>query len=108
MLRSVEGAELRGIYGEFSFVGDKPNKQVITKLQYVLYGSDGQVAQASVNQGQGIQINLFSMAIGDAPNENIFSVLFSESDGTHGAFYGDFWTIGNDSGILKYNGDIPY
>lgn len=109
IIRISQGYELRGIRGTFKFTGDKVEKVVIPKLKFQLYNSSGGKIPVTDSIVTGsVTIYAMSFGQGDKPNETEFAVYFytSGQTGTTDAFYGDFWCVGNDSGILKYDFDL--
>lgn len=108
VLAQRSGYEYRGILGWFKFLGDKPLKQVNSKIKFQLYNSSGSPINVSLSQGSGVTVEALESSRGDNPNEMWFIAYFDTSgaQGSVDAFYGQFWCVSNDSGILVYEGDI--
>lgn len=108
ILATRSGYEYRGILGWAKFVGDKPNKRVNAKLKFQLYNSSGNPIDVGTSQGIGVVVESLQDGAGDAPNEMWFIMYFdtSGSQGATDAFYGKFWVVANDSGILSYMSNL--
>jgi len=100
--------QLRGILGVFRFEGDKLGKTVIPILKFQLYSSNGQKSYPVATMEMGkVFIQLMESTAMDAPNIMEFSVdMLLTAQKPADVFYGDFWCVGNDSGILTYIRDL--
>lgn len=107
IIATRSGYEYRGILGWAKFITDKPEKRVNAKLKFQLYSSTG-IPISLDRQGSGVAIEALQSSAGDNPNEMWFLIWFdiSGAQGSTDAFYGDFWVVANDSGILTYMSDV--
>lgn len=108
VLNSQAGYQRRAVLCALLFTGDKPDKVTIPTLRFQAYSSSG----TPIYPTQGVSYgSLFIYAInqmaGDTPNTSEIAVEFMITDqGTADAFYIDFWTVSNDTGVLSFLQDL--
>lgn len=107
IVSSSQYAEYRAILCNFTFTGDKPDKRVISKLKFQMYNSSGSKINLTENVSD-VHLEAYYSFPGDNPNEVELAVMIAVtgSPGSTDAFYGDFWVVSNDSGILSFKSNL--
>lgn len=102
------GYELRVLNARFRFVGNKPDRTVIGRIFFQLYNSNGQKINPVYQYYSETSpaFYLYQIYPTDNVNELGFDLSFqiSGSSGSTNAFYGEFWAVTNDNGLLIYDG----